>query len=382
MLTNSASKSAMIASLHFSPVFASHMLAYARLLVEGGYSVTFLLNERYRGFAEFDSFGATILPDELREWQKHNHPEVAIFANAAISNFACALRLRNAGTRTWYIFHEPNSVFNHLGEGWKDILNLLAAKWASIVMLLISTGVLVPSERALSLYMKYFQHYNRNVHLLHLLFDEEIESAQCFHDTRRRKYFSFLGGATKAHNIDLFIEFAKHAVREKCGFPLAIATRTDLSAFLNNDAEFADYVRQGKILVQHGRVLSAAEMDQKYLDSFCVWNLYKYSTQSGVLPRAFMAGTAVIATRMGSFPEFILPGINGEFVESAYDFDAIIQAARKISGSIQVYVAGCRYTFRKLFHYRAGRTSLAVILDSGFKADTLEPAAVSGDLPA
>jgi hypothetical protein len=260
------------------------------------------------------------------------------------------------------VFHEPDPIRNRLGESWKDIFKLIIAKFASIAMLRAATGVLVPSDRARSLYMRYFKRYNRNVHTLHLLFDDGFGPDQTVYDYSRRKYFSLLGGATKAHNIDAFVEFAKYAVRSECGFAISIATRSDLSQVLSCDREFADYVKEGKILLQHGRVLSGAEMDAKFLDSFCVWNLYKYSTQSGVLPRAFMTGTAVIAARMGSFEEFVKPGVNGEFVESAADFDAIIQAAKKIRQNIPAYVQGCRASFFGTFHYRAGRKALAAIL--------------------
>jgi glycosyltransferase involved in cell wall biosynthesis len=75
-----------------------------------------------------------------------------------------------------------------------------------------------------------------------------------------------------------------------------------------------------------------------------------------------MTGTAVIAARMGSFEEFVKPGVNGEFVESAADFDAIIQAAKKIRQNIPAYVQGCRASFFGTFHYRAGRKALAAIL--------------------
>jgi glycosyltransferase involved in cell wall biosynthesis len=109
-------------------------------------------------------------------------------------------------------------------------------------------------------------------------------------------------------------------------------------------------------------VLSNDEINEYYLKSFCVWNIYNCSTQSGVLPRAFMAGAAVIAKGNGSFPEFIRPGMTGEFVASGDDHEEIFQSAEKIRRETPRYVGECRKSFMGTFFYGANREKLAAIL--------------------
>jgi glycosyltransferase involved in cell wall biosynthesis len=377
MLPADTKKRAVVASLHFSPAHASHMIAIAKLLIEMDYEVTFLLHRRYEGFANFAAVGEVVFRENFREWRRRNQSRLAVFVNAALDNAIVAAPMRQSGTDVRYIFHEPSVLRNRFGEGPKAFAKLAAAKLSSIAMLMVASGAIVPSRCALALYLRHFLCYNRAVNVIPLLFDEEIAPGQSIYNSARRRYFSFLGNACEAHNFRAFVAFAKYGIRLECGFDFAIAARTDLKRLLEHDEEFAGYVKEGKILLQHGRVLSGAEMDAKYLDSFCVWNLYKYSTQSGVLPRAFMTGTAVIAARMGSFEEFVKPGVNGEFVESAADFDAIIQAAKKIRQNIPAYVQGCRASFFDTFHYRAGRKALAAILSPQATANQVG----SGNLP-
>ena len=62
---------------------------------------------------------------------------------------------------------------------------------------------------------------------------------------------------------------------------------------------------EGQLLVQQGRPLTEEEMSAAYRRSVATWNGYRRSTQSGVLPNAFMQGTPVIATKLGSFEEFV-----------------------------------------------------------------------------
>jgi glycosyltransferase involved in cell wall biosynthesis len=86
-------------------------------------------------------------------------------------------------------------------------------------------------------------------------------------------------------------------------------------------------------------------MTLRYLESFCVWNLYKCTTQSGVLPKAFMTGTPVIANSLGSFPDFIRNGLNGEIVDDSRNFEAILRASERIRKNFETYARGCRRSF-------------------------------------
>lgn len=355
---------AAIVSLHFSPAHASHMMAYGKLLRVLGLTVTFVLDEKYLSFIDFSAVGPAVSVRDYAKAPDSLQIDIAIFYNAAVHNARVASHMRALGISVLYVFHEPVPLLQRLSESWKSFLKLVAAKYCSLAMLRQSTAVLVPSACARRQYDRYFCKYNPMVFTLPLLFDDEYgaDSRPPMHELRR--HFSFLGNVHKAHDFDAFVRFVKYAIRAQSAIQFTIATKTSLTAFLNRDEELARYLKEGKLRIQHGKVLSNDEMNQYYRESFCVWNAYNCSTQSGVLPRAFMAGTPVIAKRMGSFPEYIVPGVNGEFITAANDCGAILQAAEKIRQDIPTYVEGARKTFMRTFYYEANLDQLARILAS------------------
>jgi glycosyltransferase involved in cell wall biosynthesis len=364
-------RSAVVVSLHYSPAHVSHMVAYGRLLREMGFKASFVLDEKYLSFPDFSAIAPVTSAREYAANPNSQTFDIAVYCNSAINNSASAQDMRARGVEVLYLFHEPAPLSLHWSEGWKEIFKLVVAKYCSIAMLRQSTAVLVPSNCARHLYDGYFARYNQNVFTLPLLFDDECGPGGAAYGKTERPYFSFLGYAIKAHDFDSFVAFVKFSIRAGSSIRFAIATRTDLSDYLAHDAELSRYAAEGWIHIQHGRALSNEEMNQYSRDSFCVWNLYKCSTQSGVLARSFMAGAPVIALKMGSFPEYIVPGVNGEFVTAASDAKAILQAAEKIRQNLSDYVLGSRKTFAETFYYRVHKKDMTEIL-KGFPKEVLQ----------
>jgi glycosyltransferase involved in cell wall biosynthesis len=195
------------------------------------------------------------------------------------------------------------------------------------------------------------------------LFDDEIDPAHLEQARTKKRFFGFIGGASRGHGIDEYVAFAKYAIRSGSSIPFVIATRRDMSQLLFKDEELSTMAREKKILIRHGKVLSNDEINQWYLDCFGVWNVYRRSTQSGVLPRAYMAGTPVLARRIGSFPEYVQEGVTGEFVDTGYDPAAILAAVERMRQRFPAYFDGCRRMFLETFHYPANSKRLAAILD-------------------
>jgi glycosyltransferase involved in cell wall biosynthesis len=342
-------------------------MAYGKLLLSIGFAVRYVLDQKYLRFADFSGIAPAVSMARYRADPDGTEFEMAIYYNAAIANAGTARRMRVRGIEVFYVFHEPVPVRMRLSEGWKEILKLIAAKYCSIAMLRQSSAVLVASAYARELYDRHFRDYNPNVHTFPLLFEDEFNCGELALKQGVRPYFSFLGLAVKAHDFEGFCAFAKYAIRAGSSIKFAIATRTDLSACLTGDEELARYGKEGRILIQHGRTLSNEEMNSYCAQSFCVWNIYKCSTQSGALVRAFMTGTPVIATQSGSFPEFIHPGVNGELVERSNHYGAILATAEKIRLNTLTYSQGARKSFKEVFFYGAQRGRLASILIGGRK---------------
>jgi glycosyltransferase involved in cell wall biosynthesis len=116
-----------------------------------------------------------------------------------------------------------------------------------------------------------------------------------------------------------------------------------------------------RIVIRAGRTLSNAEINDCYAQSVCVWNVYRRSTQSGVLPNAFMCGTPVVASRAGAFPEFVEDGATGRFLEGD-NREGIAAAFEDMRSNAAQYSRNCRKKFLETFHYKANLESLRAIL--------------------
>ena len=348
-------RAAAVISLHFSPSHASHLIAYGKLLRDLGYAVSFVLDERYFSFAAFSSIGSEIT---AKHYLSSDHPrfEIAIICNSATANPKLVNRMRGKDTKVFYIFHEPEPFWNPSlieTEGWRKTVRFMLSTLFSIKTLRGSSGAIVCSSCALSFYQRHYQVHNKNVTMIPLLFDDEIGDVRLAKMRDQKRSFGFIGTACRAHGFDEFLGFAKYAIRNGSSIPLAIITGVDLTSLLSSDREIAGYVRERRIEIQHGRKLSNDEINQYYLNSFGVWNMYRRSTQSGVLARSFMAGCPVVATRVGSFPEYVMEGVTGELVDSAADLAAVLSAVNKMRRESTKYVDGCRKAFKDVFEYKA-----------------------------
>ena len=147
-----------------------------------------------------------------------------------------------------------------------------------------------------------------------------------------------------------------------------IASRLPLPGTLLNDPTLRKNL--DRIEIRCGRPLGNDEINRCYLESFCVWNIYRRSTQSGVLPKAFMFGTPVIASRVGAFPEWVEEGVNGRFAE-ARDCEGILAALEDIRNNIEGYATRCRQTFIEKFFYRSNLAAIQRSSSDGAMPDWL-----------
>jgi len=109
-------------------------------------------------------------------------------------------------------------------------------------------------------------------------------------------------------------------------------------------------IKEGFLKINHGKPLKNSEINQAYANSFAVWNLYNRSTQSGVMPKAQMFGTAPIASTIGSFPEFIQNGVNG-FLMSDYNFNELKKTIYNAFENREKLFENCRSNFFQKFYF-------------------------------
>ncbi len=330
-----------IASLFFNPSHASNVAAYGKTFAEIGCEVQFLLHPGYKSFYDFSEIALVSFYDELSSKQLEGFTH-ALFYNAAISNPFVARKLKRSGCKVMYVYHEP-SVKNSLGQQGLYIFSRLAfSRIFSRMMLRRTDLVLLPSKEALRNYQAHDVRYNDRVAEMPLIFDDGYKSLE----GTPRTSFSYIGNISHAHAFDEFVAFMKYAFRENLGIKFLIATR--------HEFPWDETLERHKdsITLRCGRPLTEQEINESYAQSICVWNLYRFSTQSGVMANAFMCGAPVLASQKGAFPQFIRDGYNGKFAELT-DHAGIAAAFREIAGSVNRYSVNCRTSFSECFYYRS-----------------------------
>ena len=347
-----------LVSLRFNPAFIQHLIAYAKAMQELGHDPEFLLDPAYRDFQELAVVASPreISADSLAVAWKY-----AIFLNPSPGNKDLANTLKQKGTKILYVFHEPWQMSLHYlrTEGLLGTFKAVMAHHVTVPALKLADTVILPSRYGLREYHNSDAQYNRNAIYLPLMYDDE-ELAANPRNLDLKRHFGYIGSLCRSHGFDQYLEFVRYALQRNLDISFLIASRNTIPSCVKNDPLFRR--NSDKLEIRCGKPLGNREMNGCYAESICVWNLYRRSTQSGVLPKAFMFGTPVIATRIGSFPEFIQEGANGRFA-SARDHQGIWAALEDIRSNIGAYAANSRRTFLEAFYYRSHLGELGRLLD-------------------
>ena len=175
----------------------------------------------------------------------------------------------------------------------------------------------------------------------------------------QKRNFSYVGNIGHVHGFDQYVDVMRESFLRRSGIRFLIASRSPLPGFVLKDKTIGSNL--DRITFLCGRTLQNREINDCYAKSFCVWNLYRRSTQSGVLPKAFMFGTPVLASRIGSFPEFIRDGFNGKFA-CADDREGVLTILKGIRERTGEYASNCRSSFIEKFFYRSRLEQLRQLL--------------------
>jgi glycosyltransferase involved in cell wall biosynthesis len=344
-------------SLRFNPAFIQHLIAYAKATRELGYEPEFLLDPAYRDFRELDraashNESSTNVP--ALAWK------YALFLNPSLGNEKLATNLKQKGTKLLYVYHEPwHMSLDYLwSEGLVGTLKAIMAHHVTIPALKLADTVIVPSQYGLRMYQKSDARYNANGIYLPLMYDDEAPSA-IDGILAQKRHFGYIGSLCRSHGFDQYLSFVRYALQRDLKISFLIASRNPLPASTASDPLLSR--NPDRVKIYCGKPLENDEINRFYAESICVWNLYRRSTQSGVLPKAFMFGTPVIAKNIGSFPEFIQDGLNGRFA-SARDHQGIYTAFDDMRSNIAAYATNSRRTFLETFYYRARLADLSRLL--------------------
>jgi len=356
---NMEKKFFLIISNKFAPGHFSHMKALYQLIHELQQEAYLLIDKKYSTFIKDDINVNYIDMDHLFIYDK---VDMIIFQNPSTENHVIAKKMKNKyGCKIIYIFHEPITkmkdylIGNHKLKKW---IKIKAIHHYNNLMLKTSDYVILPSNAAKNIYLNNKSIIKRPYSVIPLLFDDECLNI----DTMNKKYFSYIGTVANDHGFDQFILFIKYCLQKDILISFQIASPSVIDDYLDESLKQA--ISSGKLLIKTGKVLSNDEINEAYSNSFLIWNGYYRSTQSGVLPKAFMFGTPVIATKVGSFTEFIENQKNGYLIQSNHDYDLILKYALNAKLNIELLSKNCRQSFIDKFYYKSNLDNVNEIINT------------------
>lgn len=344
----------VISSLHFSPAFIGHMKAWYKLCQGCGYTVLLYFSEEYEKFFDSEEYLYTTCQEKVEDFA----PEYAVVQNIGLENLKFFTWCKNNHCFLIYILHEPYMGFSEIIKEGNMAPKQLIASLLNSWLCRKADKVIVCSEYARYNCHKYMKSIDKKMEMMPLLFLDDFDDS----DNTERQYVSMIGIYAFSHGSDVFLQYIKKAYMRGTKLKFQIATRSDLKEQLSEPI-YHQMEKDGILLIQQGRPLTEKEMCAAYRRSLVVWNGYRRSTQSGVLPNSYMQGTPVIATHLPSFDEYVIPGVTGVFMESMQfeDIDKAIAETLKYEEKLNIE---CRKYFLNHFYYDNNLEAFRQIIDS------------------
>lgn len=347
---NNTPLNAIIVSRNFNPGHYSHLIANYKLLSECGID-TFMYH--HSSFNKMGEIGRERIFNSYYELKRAGKIDVAIFWFPSLKNILDIIFLRfYYGTKVVYVFHEPlESARAYLvaGFGLLRTARILLIGRVNYLLVLLSNKIILPSAKAYSTFETSYSSAHKKYELIPLLFDDE---AAHINTVNERSFISYIGTIAEDHAFDEYVKFVMQAIVNDW-FPqytFLIATKSAVP--VSQRSLLSNYVSLGKVIIREGQPMSNSEINGYYNSSIVVWNAYRRSMQSGVLPKAFMFGTPLIVSSYNS-SEFFESHQHGVMVGGNYDVDEMKMAVKDVVANFVKYSASCRQKFLSTFCYKA-----------------------------
>lgn len=333
-------KNLVIASLNFSPGHIAHLRALSLLASYTGFNPILLLNEKYKKFeCEIGlkcAYDTSVLDKNI---------SLILIYNISLKNINLIHLAKRKHIKTIYVLHEPYSGLLDLVNEGKNCLRMLGAALVNQYLCYLVDAVILPSVYANKLFEENILNKTKEHYLFPLVFDDLFKSVHV-----ERSFFSYIGNFAPAHGSSAFLDFLEYANEHALPIKFKIATSNDISQFLSRD-NVKELIKKGNLLVQHGNPISVADINGHYKSSFCVWNLYRKSTQSGVLGNSFMMGTPVITNRIGNVNKMALHEQNSIVLDNDQSNESIYKAYNIIINDFNRFSDNARKTFINNYYY-------------------------------
>lgn len=340
----------LIISRNFNPGHYSHMVAYYRLFENHHLNPCLYCNHQFNTMNQSQDLR---IINNFSQIQTNEHIKFVVFLFPSLKNFWDILRLRfRYKAKIIYLLHEPFqslSAFTNAGFGPAQTIRISLIHLINYLLVVMSDRIILPSTRAMVAYQKYYSHLRKKIMLLPLLFEDE---AMIISPQSDRKYISYIGTIAEDHAFDQFTSFAIHAI-EGNWFPdhtFLIATRNILPE--RERLALFPHIQSGRVVVQEGMPMTNDSINSFFRASLVIWNAYRRSMQSGILPKAYMFGTPVLVSPMNASEFF---ENHGHGVMIAQDYDPLITRTSVITilNNFELYSLQCRAKFLSTFHHNS-----------------------------
>lgn len=332
------------------------------MLENNGHKVCLIIHKGYKRFCENELFlqKKEIIYVSSKKDLSNIVVDVALFYNISfMDGYAIKkIRYKNPKAKVLYTYHEPwyglnvwiKDIIEHRVKLFVPIRNI-GVRLLAIRALRICDTVVLPSNKAKEIYNRHDIKFNHNTVVFPLIYRDEAKDRSIHNN---EQYFSFIATADMEKNFPLFLQCILEFFKRDNSFKAQIVTKADISSFWLEELD--QYKNEGRLIVQSGRLLENREINDALTKSYCTWLYYHHSTQSGVLARAFMLSSPVLASTSGCFCDYV-NGKNGIVIrENLNPKDAIEEiwkAQRFIFDNYSAMRVEARNSFDQFFSYHA-----------------------------
>lgn len=340
----------------FSGIYnASHnsfIFTMCNLFNELGYDTFALIKQQYKdSLTDYESNNYVIKYIEQYNFKEKIDILYIINQSNIDNKIIKQLRKINKNIKVCFACHEP-------WNGWKNTLKNFIKKKESTkatIKLIIKylllrhelkriDYVFLFSKAGKKRFDSYFKKYVKKTYLVTLPFTDENNNKKL-----KKEYFSFIGSIANAHNFDGYLETVKYVSQKNKNIKFMIATKDVIPESKLKQVQFL--IDNKRLTIHSGHVMSNNEINQYYDMSIAIWLFYNTSVQSGVLCKAFMFGSPVIASNIGSFKEFVIDNYNGYLLDNL-DLNYICSLLDKISKNQTFFYKNSILTFNNNFNYK------------------------------
>ena len=339
----------ILMSKRFNPGHISHLEATAELLKQEGFDVKFSVHQKFFSFSVSMKKTCEASFREFFSLRKGDlfvilFPSFYALLILFITRFFCKFT-------SVYIYHEPYTSFSSYRDSGFGLLKSFRIAAISIVnrsICLLSNKIILPSERAFNSVPK-AKYFPMRFAKINLMFADETDTNKV---AVSRNYVSYIGTIAEDHAFDEYVRLMRCTIIEGSlpSLNFLIATRSQIPA--RHRLTILDCVRSGRLSLQCGKPMTTGHINSYYEQSLVVWNAYKRSMQSGVLPKAYMFGTPVLISTSNQ-SEFFQDGVHGALISDNCTFQEFQDAIYRIQSNWPSFSQNCRSYYLNNFDFRS-----------------------------